>query len=91
MEYTCPRCGRPVERFTDKNVHEAGLVGMFFSPFGSYVCKRCTWIKISEFPPDVRKDIYIKSVLRMIGWIILIIVGLYILSLLEPHDANRAR
>lgn len=84
MAYQCPRCGRPVQRYIGTDVHKGGLVGILFSgAFGSFVCKRCTWIRLREFPPEIRKEIVLSSVLKVNCAIGLLIGLMYSLVFLE--------
>ena len=74
MNYTCPRCGKPVEQRRDTT---AGLVSaLLHFAFGSFQCKNCGTIPLSEFPAEVRSKVILAPVLLVVGAIAVVIVSI---------------
>lgn len=75
MAYSCPRCGRPVQRGRSKAAGFAGGIAgaLIFAAFGSFQCQGCGKIPMNEFPAEVRTKARLGS-LAMVGGALLLIV-----------------
>jgi len=74
MNYTCPRCGKPVERRRDTT---AGLVSaLLHFAFGSFQCENFGTIPLSEFPAEVRSRMIRAAAFLIVGGIAVVVVSL---------------
>jgi hypothetical protein len=74
MNYTCPRCGKPVERRRDTT---SGLVSaLLHFAFGSFQCENCGTIPLSEFPAEIRSRVILASALLVVSAIAVVVVSI---------------
>lgn len=74
MNYTCPRCGKPVVRRRDTT---AGLFSaLLHFAFGSFQCEDCGKIPFSEFPAEARSQIILTSVILIISAVAVVVVSM---------------
>jgi len=81
MDYSCPRCGKPVKR-TFRTTGDS-VSSLLYLAAGSFQCENCGTIPLSEFPEEVRRKARLSSALLILGAIGIIIACL--LSFLYEH------
>ena len=76
MDYSCPRCSKPVQRGRSTTAGVAGgLVGaLIFSAFGSFQCASCGKIPMNEFPAEVRNKARAGSATLIVGALLLFVL-----------------
>jgi DNA-directed RNA polymerase subunit RPC12/RpoP len=81
VNYTCPRCGKPVKRRL-RTTSDLPSALLHFA-FGSFQCENCGTIPFSEFPAEIRRKMIRGAVLLIVGAIAVVVVAL--LSFVYEH------
>jgi hypothetical protein len=85
MKYTCPRCQGMVQRKSSRVAGAAGGVAgaLIFAAVAPLHCETCGNIPLREFPPEVRSQARLRSVLMVLGAVILFVVVIVVLVALK--------